>query len=109
MILTRTPFRISFFGGGTDLPEWYKKYNGEVLSTSIDKYCYISARFLPSFFQNKFRIVYSRVEEKNSINDIEHPVVKALMAKMKITDGIELHHFLIFQLDQVLAQAHLFP
>jgi len=93
MILTRTPFRISFFGGGTDLPEWYKKYNGEVLSTSIDKYCYISARFLPSFFQNKFRIVYSRVEEKNSINDIEHPVVKALMAKMKITDGIELHHF----------------
>ena len=59
MIITRTPFRISFFGGGTDYPAWFHKNGGEVLSTTIDKYCYITCRHLPPFFEHKHRIVYS--------------------------------------------------
>ena len=62
MIISRTPFRISFFGGGTDYPEWYSEHGGAVLSTTIDKYCYISVRPLPPFFDHKFRVVYSIVE-----------------------------------------------
>ena len=59
MIITRTPFRISFFGGGTDYPAWYQEHGGVVLATSIDKYCHISCRYLPPFFEHKHRIVYS--------------------------------------------------
>ena len=64
MIITRTPFRISFFGGGTDFPEWFIKNNGSVLTTTIDKYCYISCRKLPPFFDYKYRIVWSQIELK---------------------------------------------
>ena len=62
MIITRTPFRISFFGGGTDYPQWYKNNGGAVLATTIDKYCYISVRYLPQFFEHSYRIVYSKIE-----------------------------------------------
>ncbi len=62
MIITRTPYRISFFGGGTDYPAWSSVHGGEVLSTSIDKYCYITCRHLPPFFDHKHRIVYSAIE-----------------------------------------------
>ena len=70
MIISRTPFRISFFGGGTDFPKWYEKYGGAVLSTSIDKYCYIHCRKLPQFFDYKNRVVWSKIETTNTI-DIE--------------------------------------
>ena len=73
MIITRTPFRISFFGGGTDYPVWYKKNGGAVLSTSIDKYCYITCRQLPPFFKYKYKIVYSKLEEATSREKIDHP------------------------------------
>lgn len=76
MIITKTPYRISFFGGGTDYPEWYLKNGGEVISSTIDKYIYISCRNLPSFFNHKFRIVYSKVENVNKISDIKHPAIK---------------------------------
>ena len=67
MIISRTPFRISFFGGGTDYPEWYGEHGGCVLATTIDKYCYISVRELPPFFDHRFRVVYSIVENVKEI------------------------------------------
>ncbi|MBP7652788.1 kinase [Candidatus Dependentiae bacterium] len=92
MIITKTPFRISFFGGGSDLPCWYKENCGAVLSTTIDKYCYITCRSLPQFFDYKHRIVYSKIELINDINDIKHPSVKETFKFMRINNGIELHH-----------------
>ena len=67
MIVSKTPFRISFFGGGTDYPKWYLKYGGKVISTSIDKYCYISCRELPPFFSHNHRIVYSKIENAKKL------------------------------------------
>ncbi len=92
MIISKTPFRISFFGGGTDYPVWYKTNRGAVLSTTIDKYCYITLRYLPPFFEHKHRIVYSLIENVKSINEIRHPVVKALLKLFKVNKGIEIHH-----------------
>ena len=62
MIITKTPYRISFFGGGSDYPEWYNKYSGAVLSTAINKHVYINCRILPNFFEHKYRIVWSKIE-----------------------------------------------
>lgn len=92
MIITRTPFRISFFGGGTDYPPWFREHGGAVLATSIDKYCYISLRRLPPFFEHKHRIVYSRIENVREISEIEHPAVRAVLDWAKIDGGIEVHH-----------------
>lgn len=92
MIISKTPFRISFFGGGTDYPDWYKENSGAVLSTTIDKYCYITLRYLPPFFEHKHRIVYSLVEEVNNIDEIGHPVVRALLKLFKVKKGVEVHH-----------------
>ena len=92
MIISKTPYRISFFGGGTDYPSWVKENGGPVLSTSIDKYCYISIRELPPFFNHKHRVVYSQVEHFNEISDIKHPVIRAIFKKYKIKEGLELHH-----------------
>ena len=92
MIISKTPCRISFFGGGTDYPSWYKKFGGEVISTTIDKYIYITARYLPPFFNHKYRIVYSKVEMVKKVEDIEHIVVRELIKKSKFKKGIELHY-----------------
>jgi D-glycero-alpha-D-manno-heptose-7-phosphate kinase len=92
MIITRTPFRISFFGGGTDYPGWYREHGGAVLATTIDKYCYISCRHLPPFFEHKHRIVYSRIENARENNDIEHPAVRAVLNWANVVDGLEIHH-----------------
>jgi len=92
MIISKTPFRISFFGGGTDYPAWYEKNGGAVLSTTIDKYCYITVRYLPPFFKHKHRIVYSLVENVHSIKEIQHPVVRVLMEMFKFNKGLEIHH-----------------
>jgi len=92
LIITRTPFRISFFGGGTDYPEWYMKHGGAVLATSIDKYCYISCRHLPPFFEHKHRIVYSQIENVSEYNQIEHPSARAVLNWANITEGLEIHH-----------------
>jgi D-glycero-alpha-D-manno-heptose-7-phosphate kinase len=91
MIISRTPFRISFFGGGTDYPSWYKQNGGAVLSTSFDKYCYITCRELPPFFDHKYRIAYSKVENTNSIIEIEHPAVRAVLGEMGFDHGLEVH------------------
>ena len=92
MIITRTPFRISFFGGGTDYPGWYRTHGGAVLSTTIDKYCYISCRTLPPFFEHKFRIVYSKIENCHSVADVLHPSVRAVLQYLDVQHGLEIHH-----------------
>lgn len=92
MIITRTPFRISFFGGGTDYPAWYRNHGGAVLATTIDKYCYISCRRLPPFFSHKHRIVYSRIENVRDNDEIEHPSVRAVFKWANVADGLEIHH-----------------
>lgn len=92
MIISRTPYRISFFGGGTDYPSWYCENKGQVLSTTIDKYCYITCRWLPPFHDHKFRVVYSKTEDVMSVSDIRHPSVRACLQYMRIKDGVEIHH-----------------
>jgi len=92
VIISRTPFRISFFGGGTDYPEWYRQHGGAVLATTIDKYCYLSCRQLPPFFDYRYRVVWSKVENRNSIDEIEHPVVRCLLGHMGFQHGVEVHH-----------------
>ena len=94
MIITRTPYRISFFGGGTDYPTWYRKESGAVLSTTIDKYCYISCRYLPPFFNIKHRIVWSHIEMVNTASEILHPAVREGLRFLGFDDtmGLEIHH-----------------
>jgi D-glycero-alpha-D-manno-heptose-7-phosphate kinase len=92
MIITRTPFRISFFGGGTDYPGWFREHGGAVLATTINKYCYITCRRLPPFFEHKHRIVYSHIENVKHNDEIQHPAVRAVLNWAKVVDGIEIHH-----------------
>lgn len=92
MIITRTPFRISFFGGGTDYPTWFQQHGGVVVATTIDKYCYISCRYLPPFFEHKYRIVYSRIENVVDPAEIQHPAVRAVLQHMGCKNGLEIHH-----------------
>jgi len=92
MIISRTPFRISFFGGGTDYPPWYRENGGVVLNTTIDKYCYISCRVLPPFFKHKYLIRYRLREEVGSISQIKHPSVRECLRFMRINHGIEMVH-----------------
>jgi D-glycero-alpha-D-manno-heptose-7-phosphate kinase len=92
MIITRTPFRVSFFGGGTDYPAWYQQHGGEVLSTTIDKYCYITCRHLPPFFEHKHRIVYSVIENVQHWDQIKHPAVRAVLGWANCSKGLEIHH-----------------
>ena len=92
MIITKTPFRISFFGGGTDYPVWYEKNGGSVISTTINKYCYISTRYLPPFFDYKYRIRYSLREETQTIDEIKHPSVRECLKFLNIKGGIEMVH-----------------
>ena len=92
MIITRTPFRISFFGGGTDYPAWYREHGGAVLATTIDKYCYLNVRHLPPFFEHRLRVVYSRIESCNHLDEIQHPSVRETLRFLNIDRGLEIHH-----------------
>ncbi len=93
MIISRTPFRISFFGGGTDYPVWYENNgDGAVLSTSINKYCYISCRHLPPFFDSNIRIVWSKIQMAKSVHDVEHPAVREAMKFLNQVEDLEIHH-----------------
>ena len=79
MIISKTPYRISFFGGGSDYPSWYEQNGGECLSTTIDKYVYLSLREIPNFFNHNYRISYSIVEEVKKIENIKHKAVKNIL------------------------------
>jgi D-glycero-alpha-D-manno-heptose-7-phosphate kinase len=92
MIISRTPFRISFFGGGTDYPAWYRKHGGSVLATTIDKYCYITCRYLPPFFEHRICLVYSRMEYCQTIDEIQHPAVREVLRFLRFDRGVEIHH-----------------
>jgi Predicted kinase related to galactokinase and mevalonate kinase len=92
MIISRTPYRISFFGGGTDYPVWYEKHGGAVLATTIDKYCYLTCRYFPPFFEHKFRIVWSKIENCADAQKINHPAVREILNFLKLERGIEIHH-----------------
>jgi len=92
MIISRTPFRISFFGGGTDYPGWYRKHGGAVLATTIDKYCYLTCRYLPPFFEHRIRVVYSKVESCQTVDEISHPSVREVLRYLNIDRGVEIHH-----------------
>jgi D-glycero-alpha-D-manno-heptose-7-phosphate kinase len=92
MIISRTPFRVSLLGGGTDFPQWYLEHGGAVLAMAINRYAYLSVRFLPPFFEHKHRVCYSEIETINSIDQIRHPSVRAVMSEMSINDGMEIHY-----------------
>ncbi len=92
MIISKTPYRISLFGGGTDFPAWYQRHGGSVISASIDKYCYLSCRYLPPFFDYKYRIVWSFIENCVRKEDIKHPAVRSAIDLLDIERGLEIHH-----------------
>ena len=92
MIISKTPYRISFFGGGSDYPEWYLENRGTVISTTIKKYIYVSCRKLNKYFEHNYRISYSKVEEVKKINQIHHPAVRAILLNCGIKDGLEIHY-----------------
>ena len=92
MIITRVPFRVSFFGGGTDMPVWFERHGGAVISTTIDKYCYVTARPLPPFFDHRVRLAYSRIELVSELSEIEHPLIRAALQRFDRTD-IEIHYY----------------
>ena len=92
MIISRTPFRISFFGGGTDYPAWYEDHLGMVLNATINKYAYITVRELPPFFDYKYRIQYYLKEEVSSLEEIKHPVVREAAKLLNISRGLEIVH-----------------
>jgi D-glycero-alpha-D-manno-heptose-7-phosphate kinase len=92
MIISRTPFRISLLGGGTDYPTWYRRNGGAVIGTTINKFCYVSIRSLPPFFEHRHRIVYSRIELPQTIDEIQHPAVRAVLKESNIATGVEIQH-----------------
>ena len=92
MIITSTPFRISFFGGGTDYPVWFRENGGAVLAASINRYCYISCRFYPPFFEYKHRIVWSQIELAQDVSEIKHPAVREAIRHLGVEEGLEIHH-----------------
>jgi D-glycero-alpha-D-manno-heptose-7-phosphate kinase len=79
MIITQTPFRMSFFGGGTDYPGFYEEHGGSVISTTFDKYCYVTVRHLPRFFDYTNQFTYAQIERVNSVEEIEHPAIRNAM------------------------------
>ena len=91
MIIARTPFRISFLGGGTDYPSWYRHHGGAVLATTIDKYCYITCRYLPPFHEHRISIVYSKMEWCNAVDEIKHPAAREVLRFLKVDRGVEIH------------------
>jgi D-glycero-alpha-D-manno-heptose-7-phosphate kinase len=92
VIISRTPFRISFLGGGTDYPNWYKEHGGCVISTTINKYSFITVRYLPPFFDYKYRIRYFAHEETKTLNEIKHPSVRECAKYLQIKKGFEIVH-----------------
>ena len=94
MIISRTPFRISFFGGGTDYPAWYREHGGAVLATTINKYCYIHCRLLPPFFEHRSRIVWSKIELVQRADEIQHPAVResVVLVAGEGAQDVETHH-----------------
>ncbi len=89
MIISRTPFRVSFFGGGTDFPEFYREHGGATLATGIDKYCYLSVHSLGPFFKHRLRVSYAQTETVRHASDIQHPLVRECLGLLGMDDGMQ--------------------
>ena len=92
MIISKTPFRVSFFGGGTDFKDYYERYGGYVIGSTINKYCYITLRQLPPFFKEKYRLVWSKIELVNKVQNIAHPCIRSVLKNYNIKNGLEIIH-----------------
>jgi D-glycero-alpha-D-manno-heptose-7-phosphate kinase len=92
MIISRTPFRVSFFGGGTDFPEFYREHGGATLATGIDKYCYLSVHSLGPFFKHRLRVSYAQTETVRHATEIQHPLVRECLGLLRMDDGMEINH-----------------
>jgi D-glycero-alpha-D-manno-heptose-7-phosphate kinase len=92
MIISRTPYRVSFFGGGSDYPAYSREHGGKVLAAAVNKYCYLIVRALPPFFRHRHRIVYSRTELVNEIDEIQHPSVRETLRYLGVDHGVSIHH-----------------
>ena len=92
MIISRTPFRVSFFGGGTDFPEFYGQHGGAVLTTTIDKFCYITIHRLAPFFKYRFKASYANTETVMEPSEFQHPLIRESLLMTGITDGVEISH-----------------
>lgn len=92
MIVSRTPYRVSLFGGGTDFPAWYHRHGGSVIASTIDKYCYLTCRHLPPFFDYKYRVVWSKIENCMELSEISHPAARSIIEHLEISKGLEIHH-----------------
>ena len=83
---------MSFFGGGTDYPVWFREHGGAVIATTINKYCYITARHLPPFFEHTIRLIYSKIENCNTVDEIAHPSIREVVRYLGLGRGLEIHH-----------------
>lgn len=92
MIISRTPFRVSFFGGGTDYPTWFREHGGAFLSVTINRYCYVMARVLPPFFEVKGRISWSMIENVNAVDEIQNPVVRECLRLLDMEPAVDIHY-----------------
>jgi len=92
MLITRTPYRFSFYGGGLDYPEWYCRNPARVLCAGLDYYCYQTVRVIPPFFTHKYRVAYSKVEVANNLNEIEHPAVREVIRAYGQGKALEVSH-----------------
>ena len=92
MIISKTPFRISLFGGGTDYPVWYREHGGMVIGTTINKYCYLSVSQLSPYFDHKYRIIWSKIEDVNEISEIQHPAIRGALDLMNFRRGLEISY-----------------
>ncbi len=92
MIISRTPFRVSFFGGGTDFPEFYSQHGGAVLTTTIDKFCYITIHRLAPFFKYRFKANYARTETVMAAQEFQHPLIRECLLMLNVKDGVEIAH-----------------
>lgn len=92
MVITRTPYRMSFLGGGVDYPEWYSQHGGMILTSTIDKYVHICARFMPPYLGHRYRVIWSQFEKVDRREDIKHPGVRGCLEYMGIDEGFEVNH-----------------
>ena len=92
MIISRTPFRISFFGGATDYPSWHNNHLGMILGATINKYCYLTVQYKPQFIAPRFRLLYSQLEECATVGEIQHPLIHAILQYLNIDKPLELYH-----------------
>ena len=90
MIITQTPFRMSFFGGGTDMESFFRENGGAVLSTTFDKYCYVNVRHLPRFFDYSTELSYSKTERVTCMEDIQHPAIRNAMKMLDMESSITI-------------------